>query len=325
MTPLAFEALYDGEWQELESLLDRLLARKGGPRARHLDGARVAALYRRACEHLALARARSYPAYLTDRLERLTGDAHQVIYQQREFGFAALLKIFSRDFPRAVRADARYVWLAIALLALPSVVLGVLVYRQPDLVLAVVEPAAAAQFEQMYGAAAESVGRTRDAGGDWAMFGFYIRNNVGVAFQCFASGLAAGLGSIFFLLYNGALFGAVAGFLTERGLGPAFYSFVVTHGAFELTAIALAGGAGLKLGHSLIAPGRRTRRQSLVVAAKECVVVIYGVTAMLVVAAALEAFWSSAAWLPHAVKYAVAAVCWSAVIAYFLWQGRRAD
>ena len=126
--------------------------------------------------------------------------------------------------------------------------LGVLVYYRPDLILSVVDAATAAQFEQMYSSAAESIGRTRDAGDDWTMFGFYIRNNVGVAFQCFASGLAAGLGSIFFLVYNGALFGAVAGYLAERGLGDTFFSFVVTHGSFELTAIVLSGAAGLKLG-----------------------------------------------------------------------------
>ncbi len=156
------------------------------------------------------------------------------------------------------------------------------------------------------------------------MFGFYIRNNVGVAFQCFASGLTAGVGSIFFLVYNGAMGGAVAGYLTERGLGDTFYSFVVTHGSFELTAIVLSGAAGLKLGHSLLAPGRRTRGQSLVRAARECVVVIYGVAAMLVVAAALEAFWSSSAWVPHSVKYGVAAVCWLAVFGYLALQGRDA-
>ncbi len=56
----------------------------------------------------------------------------------------------SRDFPRAVRADAAYVWIATALLAVPTVVLGVLVYFQPGLVLSVVDAATAAQFEQMY-------------------------------------------------------------------------------------------------------------------------------------------------------------------------------
>jgi uncharacterized membrane protein SpoIIM required for sporulation len=262
---------------------------------------------------------------LLDRLDRLTADAHQVIYQQREIGFAALWRIFARDFPRAVRADARYVWAATALFVLPTIVLGLLVYRQPDLILSVVDATTVAQFEQMYSEAAESIGRTREAGSDWTMFGFYISNNVGVAFQCFASGLAVGLGSIFALVYNGALAGGIAGYLTERGLGATFYSFVVTHAAFELTAIVLSGAAGLKLGHALIAPGRRTRRQSLVHAAKECVVILYGVTAMLVVAAAFEAFWSSARWLPHVVKYSVAGVCWVAVFAYLVLQGRHAD
>ncbi len=119
--------------------------------------------------------------------------------------------------------------------------------------------------------------------------------------------------------------GAVAGYLTERGLAGPFYSFVATHGALELTAIVLSGAAGLKLGHALLAPGRRTRGESLVRAAKECVVIIYGVTAMLVVAAALEAFWSSAAWVPYGVKYAVASLCWIAVLSYLALQGRRAD
>jgi uncharacterized membrane protein SpoIIM required for sporulation len=327
MTPLTFEALYQAEWQELERQLDAVLKRskKTKETTEAPRGERIAALYRRACEQLAIARARSYPAYLLDRLERLTADAHQVIYQQREFGVAALWRLVSRDFPRAVRADAVYVWIAAALLAVPTFVLGTLVYFEPGLVLSVVDASTAAQFEQMYGAAAESIGRTRDAGGDWTMFGFYIRNNIGIAFQCFASGLAAGLGSIFFLVYNGATFGAVAGYLAERGLGDAFFPFVATHGAFELTAIVLSGAAGLKLGHSLLAPGRRTRRQSLVHAARECVVVVYGLTAMLVVAAGVEAFWSSAAWVPSAVKYGVAAGCWSIVFAYLALQGRRAD
>jgi hypothetical protein len=51
---------------------------------------------------------------------------------------------------------------------------------------------------------------------------------------------------------------------------------------------------------------------------------LYGITAMLIVAAALEAFWSSSAWVPSSVKYGVAAVCWTVVLAYFARQGRDA-
>ena len=131
-------------------------------------------------------------------------------------------------------------------------------------------------------------------------------------------------GRLFFLAYNGAFAGALAGYLTERGLSSTFYSFVATHSAFELTAIVLSGAAGLRIGHALLAPGRLTRRQSLVLATRDSAVLLYGVTAMLLVAAAVEAFWSSATWLPPAVKYGVAALCWTAVLGYFAFQGRRA-
>jgi uncharacterized membrane protein SpoIIM required for sporulation len=158
---------------------------------------------------------------------------------------------------------------------------------------------------------------------DWVMFGFYIRNNIGVAFQCFAGGLFAGLGAFFLLAYNGSFVGALAGYLTERGMSSTFYSFVATHSAFEVTAMVLAGAAGLRIGHSLLAPRRLTRVQALVQATRDSVVVLYGVTAMLFVAAAIEAFWSSASWIAPAIKYTVGGACWTSVIAYFVLQGRR--
>ena len=194
-----------------------------------------------------------------------------------------------------------------------------------DLILSVVSGETAARFEEMYSDTAESIGSVRGADANWAMFGFYIFNNISVAFRCFAGGLLGGIGSMYFIVYNGVLGGAVAGYLTQRGLSHTFYSFVVTHAAFELTAIVLSGAAGLRIGHALVAPGRMTRLQSLVSAARGILPIIYGFVAMLVIAAAIEAFWSSARWLPEVVKYSVAAICWLAVICYLTLQGRRAD
>jgi len=326
MTPLQFEQSHQQEWNELQSLLAQL---HKSVRARAADGQpiageRVAALYRRACEQLALARARAYPAYLTDRLEQLTADAHQLIYQHAELGWSRLKRLVAYDFPRAVRAQSAYLWIALGVFAVPTLVLGYAVYIRPELILTVVDSATAASFQDMYSQSAASIGRSREAQNDWVMFGFYIANNIGVAFQCFASGLFAGVGSLFFLAFNGAYGGAIAGYLTEKGLGSTFYSFVVTHAAFELTAIVLSGAAGLRLGHALLAPGRYTRLQSLVRAAKESAVIIYGVMAMLLIAAALEAFWSSAKWMPPIMKYGVAAICWIAVLSYLTLQGRSA-
>lgn len=326
MTPLHFERTYQGEWAELETLLDRVLKRtvKRSPAGQEIPGERVATLYRRACEQLALARARSYPAYIVDRLARLTADGHQVIYQQREVGLGRIKRLLVADFPRAVRAQRWYVAAAAALFILPTIIVGLLVYRHPELILSVVDADTASSFEQMYSPSADAIGRVRDASTDWTMFGIYVRNNIGVAFQCFAGGLFAGLGSLFFLAYNGAFGGALAGYLTERGLAPVFYSFVATHSAFELTAIVLSGAAGLRIGHALLAPGRLPRRQALVQASEETAPILYGVVGMLLVAASIEAFWSSAQWLPPTLKYGVASLCWTAVLSYFLLQGRRA-
>src|SRR6185369_7144993 len=105
-------------WAELEGQLNAVLGRalpKSGKKKQPVDGERLAELYRRACEHLALARARAYPAYIQDRLDRLTAEAHQVIYQHRGLGgLSRIAQFFAADFPRAVRAHAVYVWIATA-------------------------------------------------------------------------------------------------------------------------------------------------------------------------------------------------------------------
>ena len=327
MTPMQFERLYEDEWSELEALLNTAgrkpadVALSAHP---HGASARLAALYRRACEQLAVARARSYPAHIVDRLARLTADAHQVIYRQPGLGGRRLRTMIAVDFPVAVRAHRSYVALAAAAFVLPMLVIGLLVQARPELILSVVDSSTAASFDEMYSRSAESIGRNREAATDWMMFGYYVRNNIGIAFQCFAGGLFAGLGSLFFLAYNGAFTGAIAGYLTERGMGATFYSFVITHAAFELTAIVLAGAAGLRLGHAVLAPKQLTRTESLIRATRETAILLYGLTALLLIAAVVEAFWSSARWLPSPVKYGVAAVCWAAVISYFTFQGRRA-
>jgi uncharacterized membrane protein SpoIIM required for sporulation len=332
MSPLQFEREHAPEWQALESLLTppdpvgsgrkrapwrRLTAR----RTRPVEAARLSDLYRRSCEHLALARDRAYPPHLIHRLERLTEQAHALIYARSELGLGRLRQLALVDFPQAVRAHAAYVGVAAALFTLPLLCMAWACWRDPGFALHLMSATELKAMEAMYGDEQRSIG-AREASTDWMMFGYYIRNNIGIAFQCFASGLFAGLGSIFFTVYNGALIGAVAGHLSARGLGQSFYPFVVTHSAFELTAIVLSAAAGLRLGHALLAPGRLARGQALVRAAPQAVVLVYGASAMLLVAAALEAFWSSSRWVPSGWKFAVGGACWLLVFTYLGWQGR---
>jgi len=331
MTPLQFEKNNAMLWHELELALDRAEGKKsdnkadkksGKTKTTPLDGARLAELYRRSCEHLALAQARAYPIHLTQRLEAITQRAHRLIYRRHDYGAARLKQLVLVDFPQSVRAHRWYLLVATLLFAGPMLAVGLATYLDPGFILHLGDAQQAQEYDSMYNENSRALGRSRDASTDWQMFGYYVMHNIGIGFQCFAGGLFAGIGSVFFLVFNGVQIGGVAGYLTARGHTENFYSFVVTHGAFELTAIVLSGAAGLRLGYALLAPGRRTRLAALQHAAGDAIVVVYGVIGMLVAAAAVEAFWSSARWVPPEVKYGVGAACWLLVIAYLGWQGR---
>jgi uncharacterized membrane protein SpoIIM required for sporulation len=155
------------------------------------------------------------------------------------------------------------------------------------------------------------------------MFGFYIKNNIGIGFQTFASGFVLGIGAVFNLLYNGIVLGAVMGYMTELGYTETFFPFVIGHGAFELTGIAIAGAAGLKLGYGLLCPGALTRKQSLMKAAQQSMQLVYGVLLLLLVAAFIEAFWSSSSYLSNAAKYTAGASFWVLVLSYFALGARH--
>lgn len=332
MTPIRFEAENGALWRELEEGLDRFehvppdlsrLGLGGGrPQPAEVDAARLSALYRRCCEHLSLAQARAYPIGLIQRLQALTYRAHRLIYRRRDYGVARLKRLALVEVPQSVRAQRSYLLVAALLFVVPTLLVGWATYRDPQFALRMVDAPQLARFKSMYGDGPAAFGLARTPEVDWSMFGFYIMHNIALGFQCFAAGLFAGLGSAFYLAYNGAFNGAVAGYLTQDGEALNFFAFVMTHGAFELTAIVLAGAAGLRIGHALIAPGRRTRLEAVKHAAAAAMALIYAVFAFLVVAAAIEAFWSSAQWVRPQIKLAVGALAWVLMFAYLGWQGR---
>jgi uncharacterized membrane protein SpoIIM required for sporulation len=110
--------------------------------------------------------------------------------------------------------------------------------------------------------------------------------------------------------------GSIAGHLTRLDFVDTFYPFVVGHGAFELTAIVFSGAAGLKLGYSILNPGQFSRLNALRLAGRDAIPMLYGIVLMLIIAAFMEAFWSSNASLAINVKYTVGAICWLLVLLY---------
>ena len=321
-----FQASHDEEW----SVFARWLQLRARPKARErlTDAAGVfadsefPAAYRRICQQLALAEHRGYSALLIQRLQDLAYRGHLVLYRPRAPRLRRILDFFAAGFPRLVRAQWRAMAVAALLFFLPLVGSIVLLQVRPELVHTIFDPAQLAQFENMYDPASTAERIGRENGTDLKMFGVYIFNNVSIGFRTFASGLLAGVGSIFVLIMNGVMIGGIAGHLTAIGYGGPFWRFVAGHSAPELLAIVISGGAGLQIGMALIAPGRRTRGRALVEAGEIGARLVLGVFAMLILAAFIEAYWSSLVWMPASVKFSVGGMIWLAILLW-LWRGGR--
>lgn len=315
-----FEEKYQAGWLRFR---EQLLALEGqADQAISLH--QFAQQYRKVCYDLALAKERHYSPQLVDYLNDLALRGHQQLYHSNNSGLLhRFLAFVLGGFPQAVRKEWRMVLLGMALFYLPALLFGAIIYFNPPVAFSFFSAEQINQFSDMYNPAMhESMREARGSSDDLAMFGFYIKNNIGIGFQTFAGGILLGLGSLFFLLYNGLAIGGVAGYLTQLGYIDSFYTFVIGHGAFELTAIGIAGAAGMKMGFALIMPGQLSRRWALVQGAKEAIPLVYGVILFLLIAAFIEAFWSPAAVVANSIKYAVGAGLWLFVLLYLTLAGR---
>ncbi len=278
--------------------------------------------YRAICQDLALARERGFGALLVSRLEAAAMSGHRHLYGVRPQGGRRWINALLA-FPVALRREWRLLLVTSLLFYGTGAVTYAVVRAQPDVVYSVIGGEAAQQMEQMYDPEAPHMGAPRGTSGDLAAFGHYISNNVSIGFRCFAGGILFGLGSIFLVVFNGLVLGGVAGHIVNIGYGETFWPFVIGHGSFELTAIIVCGMCGLRLGLALTAPGRRLRGHALRSAARGVLPLLYGGTAMLFVAAIIEAFWSSKHDLwPTPLMYGVGAGLWLFVLGSLALAGR---
>jgi uncharacterized membrane protein SpoIIM required for sporulation len=280
-----FEEQHQSTWQQIEESLQQ--PSQG-------DNSKIMAEhYLLLCHHLAVAKERLYDAALVERLNKLVLDLYRELYRYRAETRLNLYTFFKRDFPLAIYRHRYFILLAFLVMVLPGLIAGGWTYFDEDAVYSVLDGPQVRQIERMYDPKARKLGREREAETDIFMFGYYIKNNISVAFRCFAGGMLVGIGTLLVLFFNGMFMGSIAGHLTRLDYVDTFYPFVVGHGSFELTAIVFSGAAGLRLGYGILNPGQSSRLDSLRRAGRDVVPMLYGIVLMLIIAAFLEAFWSS--------------------------------
>ncbi|MCC7244773.1 MAG: stage II sporulation protein M [Saprospiraceae bacterium] len=144
-------------------------------------------------------------------------------------------------------------------------------------------------------------------------------NNLFVAMRTAIFGVLASVGTVFIMLYNGIMVGAFQYFFIEKGLfWPSFLTIWI-HGTLEISAIIIAGAAGLVAGSGLLFPGTYTRAQAFSVSMRQGLKIFIGVAPIIVLAAIFEGFLTRFTETPDVIRGAFILVSALFVLWYFVW------
>ena len=299
-------------WLELDRLCGELRRRKKDPVA----VSRFASLYRATCADLALADAYQLPPNTVQYLHQLVGRAHNQLYRSRQFNYRLWGTILLVDVPQRLFND-RCVQLAFVLFWGMFLGSAALAYAITDWAPQVVSQEMMEQLEESF---SESIdGRPVEL--NYAMAAFYIQHNTSIGLRCFAWGLLIVPG-LYETLTNALILGAVFGYMARPDVpqGVNFFNFVTAHGPFELTAIVLAAGAGLRLGMGWIRTRGLTRTASLRKTAVEALPLMSVSMLLFFLAAMIEGFVSPTS-LPYPVKAGVAVLSSGLLMFYLIVLG----
>ena len=310
-------------WNAFERMLAR--AQRSGLRAfNESELADFVARYRELAADLARLRTASegQESSSSFALGRLVAAGHNVLYRRRPPSLLSAAHFLAWEVPREVRRSALPVMLAATMLFLPMAITYIAVVRHPD-VAADLLPAAMIDRAERAVVTAEQGGGYVDISEAMRPLAAsaIIANNVQVSFGAFALGMTAGIGTLILLVTNGVSIGSVLGLYASKGVLMLILSFVAPHGILELSAIAIAGGAGLLVASAILIPGAMSRGEALVTRGRRAIRLVTATIVLLIVAGTVEGLYSPSSW-PIEAKLFVSALT-AVALAIWLTRGRR--
>jgi uncharacterized membrane protein SpoIIM required for sporulation len=304
-------------WTRLAELVERSHQRGFGTLS-HRELQELGLLYRQTATDLATVREDPTSHTLSVYLNELLGRAHNVVYMGRRGGVGRVAQFYAREFPKVFRETFSYTLLAFCIFLAGTVVGGISSLAQPQFSRYILGPQMSDTIEQRK---------------DWTQSIVAIKplassgimtNNLSVAIATFASGILAGLGTLYMMFLNGILMGVILAACWQAGMLKTILTFIVGHGSLELPAIFIAGGAGLLLAKGLLFPGLLPRKASLAEAGAKAVRLFLGVVPLLIVAGIVEGFVSPSS-LPWTLKCGLGAALFTLLVAYIALAGPAAQ
>ena len=147
-------------------------------------------------------------------------------------------------------------------------------------------------------------------------------NNAWIALQCVMFGIT-GIWPLYAIMQNAVGVGSSGAVMIATGHGDILWQFIVPHGMLELTSVFVAAAAGLHVFWAWVAPGRRSRSESLAAAGRALVTVAVGLVFSLALSGAVEGFVTPQHW-HWSIKIAIGALALAVFLFYMLVIGRRA-
>ena len=258
-----------------------------------------------------------YPTSKTTRfLNAIASRMYLGIYQNRKEDSNRLLLFVQYDLPRTIRKHHPVLLFAFALFATFFIV-GVFSAKGDE-----------SFIRGIFGD--DYVNMTEDNISKGNPFGVYqtgtpilmwvgiLWNNVSVAFKMTIWGIAIGLFPIYQLILEGIRLGAFETLFSQKGLGGDFFLTVFIHGTLEISAVIIAGAAGIVIGKSYLFPGTLTRLQAFRQGAKEACKIVIGLVPIFTVAAFFEGFVTRHAGMPVWGKLLILGGSLSFIIGYFV-------
>jgi uncharacterized membrane protein SpoIIM required for sporulation len=281
--------------------LDALVAKAQSARLSALSDEELhelGTLYRRTSADLARAQTRYATTNAGKELVRSLNDlvlrAHSQVYSAPIPQSANTYEFIAFGFPAAFRRHWRAIALSALLMFLPALLAYIVVlYNAENATLFVPESAIAEVQKRADQKIIVGWGARTEFDGPLAapeISSFIMTNNIRVTIMAVALGITAGLGTGLVLISNGLMIGGLAGVASNVHADLLFWAVILPHGVLELTAISIAGGAGLLLARALYAPGDLTRSDALKLAGNEAAQLLIGVAMLLVIAGLLEGF-----------------------------------
>jgi len=302
-------------WQKLEALVTSSSAGLKG--LSHEELQELSLLYRQTAADLAAIRQDASSVHFARYLNQLMARAHNIIYVGHRASPWGILRFFSHDYPAVFRKNWRFCAIAFAIFIVGGLIGVALTLQDPDFQLKILGPqmVQTIQRKEMW---THSIIGVKPLASSRIM-----TNNMTVGFMAYATGITAGLGTMYMMFFNGLLMGVVGTACGLAGMSLSLWSFVAAHGSLELPSIFLAGGAGLKIAHGLLFPGMLPRKESLARAGREATALVLGTVPLLIIAGTIEAFVSPTG-IPVALKFMISAALLVLLVAYLFGAGHRA-